>query len=314
MREKMTKVLRRLAVFAVVMFAVAGIFAEAEDVNAYAYVSDLKQVAADKTSVAVGWTADEDATSYNVYIRDCINYGEYTFVGNTTNTTYAFSNLSSGMEYQVKVAAVEGTEEGGYDTEYVITLPDALTGLKVSAMSYYSTSLSAEWDELNGVTGYEITLFDNKGKKVQSEVKTSGYSNYVYFSNIKNKVYKLQVRAYTQYNGQTYYSSEATEYCMKQPQVKKGQVKNGKLVLKWNKITGATGYDIFVSTKQYSGYKKVASVKAKKSSYTVNKFKKKSFNRKKTYYVYVQAKYKKGKVKVSSPAVHCWKLYLKTFY
>jgi hypothetical protein len=57
-------------------------------------------------------------------------------------------------------------------------------------------------------------------------------------------------------------------------------------------MDGVTGYNVYVSDKKTSGYKKVKSVKANKSSVTVSKYGKKKFKKNKTYYIYVQA-YKK---------------------
>lgn len=56
--------------------------------------------------------------------------------------------------------------------------------------------------------------------------------------------------------------------------------KNGKnITLKWKKVSGASGYEIQMSTKAKSGFKKLTTAKAKATSYT-----RKSLSKSKTYY------------------------------
>lgn len=68
-------------------------------------------------------------------------------------------------------------------------------------------------------------------------------------------------------------------------------VKKKTATLTWKKSSKATGYEIYMSTKKNSGYKKVATVKnGKKVTYT-----KKSLKGKKTYYFKIKAYKKVGK-------------------
>ena len=64
--------------------------------------------------------------------------------------------------------------------------------------------------------------------------------------------------------------------------------------IKWQKLKGVSGYDIYLSKKQNRGYKKVASVNAKTTLKTIKKLGKKKL-KKGTYYYYVVAKKKVGK-------------------
>ncbi|MDY5496498.1 MAG: DUF4430 domain-containing protein [Anaerobutyricum sp.] len=69
-------------------------------------------------------------------------------------------------------------------------------------------------------------------------------------------------------------------------------VKGGKASLKWEKNKKATGYQIYMSTKKSSGYKKISTLKSwKKVTYTKKKLKKK-----KKYYFKIRA-YKKAEGK-----------------
>ena len=80
-----------------------------------------------------------------------------------------------------------------------------------------------------------------------------------------------------------------------------------KATVKWSKVTGATGYEIYMSTKKSSGYKKVGTnTKNNKISYTKTKIKRKKkyyfkvrtyriVNGKKVYSSYSNVKYVKVK-------------------
>lgn len=73
--------------------------------------------------------------------------------------------------------------------------------------------------------------------------------------------------------------------------------------MKWKKVSGACGYQVYVSTKSNGGFKKVRSLSSKKSSYTITKCGKKKLKKGKTYYVQLRYQTKVGKKKVSSKIV-----------
>lgn len=166
--------------------------------------------------------------------------------------------------------------------------------------------LYVKWDKQSGVDGYEVVLYDDKGKKVSKKTSTSCYSNYASFSKMKDKVYTVKARSYMTWNGQKYYSSWSSICCLNQARVTKAKVSGNKLNIKWGKVSGATSYEVYVSTKPQSGYKKVATVSKSKNSYTVKKLKGKKISSKKTYYVYVKTVCKKGKTKNTSGALYYW--------
>jgi hypothetical protein len=72
----------------------------------------------------------------------------------------------------------------------------------------------------------------------------------------------------------------------------------GKLKTKWNKVTGATSYDVYASTKMpstISDMTKIKTLSASKLSYVITKVKGKKVSTKNTYYVAIRANMKVGK-------------------
>ena len=302
---------KSIAVFAMVLIASICMGAGSTKVQAanVGYISSLQQTGADKHSVTVTWTPVSDATSYNVYYRDySTGYdAEFVFVESTVDTSYTMTGLDDGSEYDIKVAPVNATGEGYGKTCYdTVTLPDSLSYLKQTKWWYIIHKLDVEWEEQSGVDGYEVVLYDNNGKKVSKQKIERSYSNYASFSNMKDKVYTVKARSYKTWNGKKYYSSWSKIYCLNQARVTKASVSGNKMTVKWGKVAGATSYEVYVSTKPKSGYKKVATVSKSKNSCTIKKFKGKKISSKRTYYVYVKTICKKGKTKNTSGALYYW--------
>lgn len=265
------------------------------------------QADAQKTSITVNWTAEEDAVSYNVYIKEYNSEAEYGFAGSTTGLSYTFTGLRPAEKYSVEVRAVQadGREVWGSTLDEAVTIPDKLTGLRQERWYYFVKKLNIEWDKQTAAEGYEINLYDNKGKRVKS-IQEGSYSGSTMFSVKNNIVYKVMARSFTTFNGQTYYSDWSTIYCLNQPMISKLKVSKNKLEVKWKKTNGATEYRVYVSTKEKTGYKKVATVSKNKSSCTVKKLKGKKFASKKKYYVYVEAICKKDGTINTSSSLYCW--------
>lgn len=306
---KLKNFTKSIAVFAMVLIATLCMGAGSTQVKAadIGYISSVQVTGNDKHAVTVSWSAAENATSYNVYYQEYYT-NDYILAGNTNATNYTVTGLKDGTKYNLKVVPVNGVEEGigKYCDNDVITLPDTLKGLKAGKWYCYMDELGVEWEKQSAADGYEVALYNEKGKRVSKKKLEGEASNYYYFQNAKNRVYTAKARSYLTYNGKKYYSSWSSTLCLQQARVTKATVSGSKLKVKWDKVAGATGYEIYVSTKPTSGYKKVATVSKKKNSCTVKKFKGKKYSSKKTYYVYVKTVCKKGNKKYGSGILNYW--------
>lgn len=262
-------------------------------------------------SVTVSWPAERDATRYVVYVgTDYNSYSQYAVLS-PSQTSITISGLPAGCERYVRVrydwvgSTGKTYADSSVGTVYAITLPGKVTNLGQERWYYFIKSFEATWDKQEGVSGYEYVVKTNKGK-VKAQGKTS--SNRFSVDKISNTVvYTAQVRAYTVLNGQTYYGEWSdVAYFFTQPRVTKAKVSGSKLTVKWKKVAGATGYDVYVSTKPTTGYKKVKSVNSKKSSVTLTKFNKKKISSKKKYYVYVATKKKTKSGTYTSGRLYYW--------
>lgn len=278
-------------------------------------VKDLKQTSATTSSITINWTAAEGATSYEI-IR-YVNSNEYV-VGSTTATKYTVKGFNNELENKtaigvrpVRTANGFSAKETGYysiaslSANKITLVPEKIQGVTVT--NYYNSLKQVTF----GFTvpeyhnGYIYELYTYKNKKVSSGNITS--TSYNKLKNIKNKFYKLRVRAYVTINNRNYYGAWS-DYTVFAQQPKVTLDKSGsRLKMTWKKVSGAKNYTVYMSTSKNSGYKKIATTK--KASYTAKKFKKKKLSRKKIYYVYVVANRKEGKKTYKSPAIKCYYLF-----
>ena len=166
--------------------------------------------------------------------------------------------------------------------------PSAPTAFKAAKSSYNSIKLT--WKKAKGADSCQIYRYNGKTKSY-ALLKTLSANTTAYTdkSLATNTTYKYKIRSCVSVNGKTYYSGFSTVSSAK-PTLSQGAItklsKSGKTAvkIKWKKIAGANGYQIYRATKKTGTYKKVATVKkGSKVSYTNKKLKKG-----KTYYYKVR--------------------------
>ncbi len=161
---------------------------------------------------------------------------------------------------------------------------------KLNSKTFYS--LYMDFRPVKYATTYEIELSDEKGKAIKTYTVECGKKDFIEKSikKLPKDVYGVRIRGCR--DGE-YGEWSDRSFVVKQP---KAQARNykGAIQIKWQKLKGVSRYDIYLSKKQNSGYKKVASANAKTTLKTIKKLGKKKL-KKGTYYYYVVAKKKVGK-------------------
>ncbi len=288
----------------------AGLAAAPAGVSAYG----LTQSNPSADSITVSWEPEEDALAYHVYAGE--DYAAAALVRDlpASATSVTIPGLKPGTEYYVNVKYDERSYSGGINTYSVgsddlRTMPAKVANVHETQWYYFAKSFTVEWSRQTGADGYEYKITKSNGKKVAAGVEDSKYTYFLSYSKkVSNSmIYVVQVRSYATICGKKYYGDWSDKcYCFTQPRLKSAKVSGNKLVVKWGKVTGATGYEIYVSTNPKKGYKKVKTVGKNASSATIAKFKKKKFSGKKSYYVYVLTVKKVGKHKNTSGRVYYW--------
>lgn len=294
-------------------------------VTAPAKLGNLVQTTATANSITAKWAAVPGATGYNVYVKSYTD-SEYVYNGTTTSTSYAVksynnSSLLPDSAYYVAVSPIRKSS-AGYTAEASAsgygfrTLPK---NTAISATSSYwtmdSKKLTVKWESDFWADGYELQLFNAKGKKIKTAtVNTSSYSairSYTFSNAPKNASCSVKIRAFikTTSGAKAYSNWSKKTYFLSQSNMpaKKYDLSKGTLTLKWTKITGAKKYVIYAGTSA-TKMKKVATVSSKKTSYTLKKIGGSKISTSKTYYVKVVPQAKLGGKTVKGDHGYYWKI------
>ena len=316
-----------LAIGAIVALLMAAVAALAVTDKAYA---SFRSTSSTTNSITINWDdpnsgySNFETTGYTVYwndvrkkVSDLSQVPSATLAGNAK--TYTINGLSVGTKYEVlitytyQVKSSGSQYQGTVGDEFLSTSVVKPTGLKYKKWSYKENALYVKWNAQTGAQKAEIR-FQNaaNGKTVKTFKEENTSSSYFTGENRtwglnKKYMYKVQMRVAGTDGKWTAWSSPV--YILPQPTIKSISLKsNGKLTVGWDKIKGAKKYTVYVSTKQKSGYKKVATLKSSKSKATITKFKGKKISFKKSYYIYVQATMKAGGKTYTSKKYYAYKV------
>lgn len=255
---------------------------------------NLKWTDSTTSSVTLKWDAVEGANCYG------LEYGDNNNI--TEDLTYTINGLSNTFSGWIDVSAGRKSSNGyvawGSGTVYckAKTIPGKVTGIKKDHWNAYSNKTSSLWLDYNKVTnadGYQFKIYNTKNKLLGTY--ESG-STWISISDLSGRSCATVIaRSYIKIGDKKKYGAWTAKKWIVPNVYGKYTTTSGRIKINWEKVTGATGYDIYVKTDRNGVYKKVASVKGSKSSYVLKKFKGKKINRSKTYYVAVEAKKKVGK-------------------
>ena len=213
--------------------------------------------------------------------------------------TYNGKTLVAGKDYTLAyvknttpgTAKIVAKGMGNFSGRKTITFRVQLPRVKkLKAKTKSDSKITLTWQKQKLVTGYQI--YNNKNKKV-AQIKGKNKRTYTVTGLKGGTSYSYKIRSYIIRGGKKYYSAftdlVVAETKISAPQISVSAKKSKQANITWKKVTGATGYDIYRSTKEKGGYKKIATTK--KRSYIDKKL-----TRNKKYYYKVKAyKTVKGK-------------------
>ena len=160
--------------------------------------------------------------------------------------------------------------------------------IKTSSNSYNSNKIT--WSKLNNADGYEIYRSTSKSgtyKSIKSITNGSTVS-YTDKSLTTGSTYYYKVRAYRTVDKKKVYSSYSSIASAK-PVLKTPSVKltsgSKKATIKWEKISGASGYEVYRATSKSGKYSKIKTITKNSTVSYVNS----SLTKNKTYYYKVRA-------------------------
>ena len=179
-----------------------------------------------------------------------------------------------------------GKQDGDVQVFEFKVLPDAPVGVKAVPASYHSAKVT--WNGTSDASGYRIYRALGSGTPVFYKEVGPGVLSLTDTNLNTGTAYTYQITSIVDQYG-TSWESPCSLKVSARPALTKPTVKltarKKQVTVKWSKVSGASGYVIYRSTKKSSGFKAVKTIKSGKTVKFVNKKLKKD----KKYYFKVRA-------------------------
>ena len=213
-----------------------------------------------------------------------------------TDFTVTYKNNTYPGTASVVVTG-KGKFTGTVTLKMVIKAPSITAKQNTSA--YATNSVTVKWGKVTGVTGYEVYRSTSKSSGYKKVGTTTGVS----FKNTglsSGKTYYYKVKAYKTVSSSKKYivtSSAVTTGTRPATPVAKVTAGTKKATVTWKAVTGASGYEVYMSTSKNGTYSKVKAVGSSTKTLT-----KTGLTKGKRYYFKVKAYKTINGVKVFSGA------------
>jgi Lyzozyme M1 (1,4-beta-N-acetylmuramidase) len=234
----------------------------------------VKAVSSSYNSINISWSKVSGANGYRVY-RATSSRGTYTYLAQTTSTSYKNGSLTTGKTYYYKIRAYKksGTSKiyGGYSSiKYAKAVPAVPASVKAAASAYDSIAIS--WNGVAGASGYRIYAATSKSG-AYSLIKTTTSKSYINTKLATGTAYYYKVRAFrtvgsTKVFG-TYTAVVSAKPVLSMPaEVNPVSTLEGVVSLNWGKTAGADGYQVYSSPSPSGAFTLLAEVAEAGSTYT----------------------------------------------
>ena len=212
---------------------------------------------------------------------DILDKSENKYLEENKDYTISYSNNIKPGKAKITIEG-KGLYTGTKEISFNIKIP-AVVG--VINKKEAKTSITVKWNKLDDAAGYVLEKYDTSKYKVVKELTGNSYK----VTDLKaGTTYKFRVRAYRIIDGEKYYGDYSSvaklSTITKTPTLSKVTAGSKKATVNWKKVNEATGYEVYMSTKKSSGYKRIKLVTSNKTL----KYTKTKLTKKKTYYFKVR--------------------------
>ena len=187
----------------------------------------------------------------------------------TDATQQQVNDLVSALTNAIKNLKIDADKLAAESAKKV-----AAVKVAVKAVSYKSKEIKLSWKTVADADGYVIRVKTGKKWSTEKTIKNNRIITYTYKKGTPGKKYVFEVKAFKKVNGKTTFSKykTATKKVVPQTVTAKAKASKNNVVVKWNKVSGASGY--VVMKKKGKTWVKAAQVNAKKLYFTDKKVKK----------------------------------------
>lgn len=302
----MKKITKRLfAIILAAFFVVTLMPAVSYNKKVDAATANVYATTATTDSITIKWAKQSDAVKYYIgygssYTKASEMAEAKKYPVSSSTDTYTIKNLKAGTNYciYVKYATKSSTYVWSVGSTNAGTIGKKISVFDLDSYSSPASgtgkaSFEVDWKRIESADGYQYEVYSNGGTKLTTQTTSS---NYFYYTEAKhNATYKIRVRSYVEINSKKKYSEwSAYYYVISQPYISSAKINSkNQLSLKWEKVSGATSYEIWVSSSNgIIGYQKLATTTG--TSKQIAKIDGKAFSKSKYYYVIIRAVKKVG--------------------
>ncbi|MGN0394205.1 MAG: leucine-rich repeat protein [Coprococcus sp.] len=209
------------------------------------------------TSLNLRWESADGADGYCLYRYDS-SKKKYIKIKNIAKDKkqYKLTGLTPSTRYKLALVPYYKVDNNYYESTSkaiitITTLPKPYPKNVTNFSGKYEKNKNTlTWDAVPNTTGYVIYRYNNKTKK-WDKIKTTKKLTYTDTKAGKSSLYKYKIRAYTKFEGKTYYSKKSTTLSF--PALP-GYIAyyyyhaGNELRIKWDKVSGADGYKVVYIT------------------------------------------------------------------
>ena len=213
---------------------------------------NLRVGKSDSSSITLKWDKASGATGYELYYKNA-SVKKFTRFAVTSATEYTIKNLKAGASFTfaVRAYAKNGSAVTFGKASNNLTASAVLTLAKVQNLrldAFNEKAYRIRWDAVNGALGYQVGIYDFAAKKWKSLGTTTKTYATLNASN-RTDSYRYVVRAYAKgANGYIFGALSDEALAFAKPLTPTGlqgaENSNRGISLKWNKVAGASGYEV----------------------------------------------------------------------
>lgn len=204
-------------------------------------VPSVGVVVATGDAITISWNKVEGAKGYEVEAD-----GKVVNVGDVT--TYKNSGLTPSSSHTYRIRSYNSAGESNWSTSKTVMADAGIPGVPINIICEPVATVSVatgcaiqiKWDTINGATSYEVE--DNNGK-----VRVCTGSSITIDNLAPGVKCEYRVRAITKTGAGAYSSKISVIPVITEPLNVKIKAENGKVRITWDKVGGATSYEIEIN-------------------------------------------------------------------
>ncbi len=199
-------------------------------------------------TVKLTWSKSTGTTSYGVYMYNS-KTKKWDKKDVVKGTSATIKSLQPGTAYKFRVRAYKKSSKALYSDYATVTAKTVVDQVKSLKAETTTSSVKLSWAPVKNVTGYQVYMYNTATKKWEKKKSLKG-TTYTLKKLKSASEYKFKVRACNSKDPKTVFGSFSSEILATTiPQsvknVKLSSYSSSTASLSWDKVEGATGYEIF---------------------------------------------------------------------